>query len=241
MLSIAICDDEMVEIKNIIQALYIVLDEKVSLDYYTDYNELLDACQAGKEYDIYFLDILMPGMTGINVAHLINEYNRDALIVFITSSREYALEAFGVKAVRYLLKPIEHNALKEAIDYCKSLMKNTKKTWLVKTQRGIVTIDMNDITYIESYNRAMNIHKSDGSTILSSSLRSSFEDALKEILENPVFIQVHKSYVVNMNYVDTYGSSLLYLEDGDEIPISKNKSKDVKTKFLKFMADRNKL
>ncbi|MCL2774924.1 MAG: response regulator [Oscillospiraceae bacterium] len=98
-IKIAVCDDELLHIENIRNAL-----PDLEMDIYTSPFLLFEAVKDGKEYDVLFLDIIMPGFDGISLAREIREINEDMIIVFITSKMEFMQTGYEVRAFRYLLK-----------------------------------------------------------------------------------------------------------------------------------------
>ena len=108
MLKIAICDDEQ-DYREIIEQMlnrYIKdTDIEAQIDIFTNPSELIDATENGTIYDIYLLDIYMPGITGMSFATELRSRDIKSSVIFLTSSTDHALEAFGVNATHYLLKP----------------------------------------------------------------------------------------------------------------------------------------
>lgn len=109
MLQIAICDDNIDELSNMVQ---LINQYRTSRNFSCEYAvfpngfELISTLEKGKLFDIYCLDIIMPGFTGIDVAKEIRCFDKNAPIIFFTSSPDFALESYSVKAINYILKPI---------------------------------------------------------------------------------------------------------------------------------------
>ncbi len=119
MLQLAICDDNIDELSNMVQLINQYRSSKnLDCEYAVFSNgfELVSALEKGKRFDIYCLDIIMPGFTGIDVAKEIRTYDKTAPILFFTSSPEFALESYSVKAINYVLKPISKDMLFITLD-----------------------------------------------------------------------------------------------------------------------------
>lgn len=124
MLQIAVCDDNIDELSNMVQLInQYRLSKNINLDYAAFSNgfELVSALEKGKRFDIYCLDIIMPGYTGIDVANEIRSFDKNAPILFFTSSSEFALESYSVKAINYVLKPISKEKLSSLLMKCWSM------------------------------------------------------------------------------------------------------------------------
>ncbi|MGN1050970.1 MAG: LytR/AlgR family response regulator transcription factor, partial [Acutalibacteraceae bacterium] len=190
----------------------------------------------GNSFDIFLLDMIMPDMNGISLAREIAKKVKAPIIIFLTASKDHALEAYGVRAIRYLLKPVDTDSLSEAITLAYSQLKSRKKekTFCIKTADGIQKIKYSHILYAEMAMRAIHIYKFDGNKIVSNIMRKSFEEEMAPLLNDKCFVQIHKSYIVNMDYIDTLGKSELTLFTGTKLPISRNHQSGTKKKFMEY-------
>lgn len=107
----------------------------------------------------------------------------------------------------------------------------------VNTAKGIQKISYQEIEYIENSARTLHVFTTDGREIISKYLRTSFESNLQKILENKHFIQVHKSFIVNLNYVKLYDPAQMTMHSGRQIPISKSRQPNVKRTYLKYTSE----
>ncbi|MEZ7901584.1 MAG: two-component system LytT family response regulator [Urechidicola sp.] len=202
--------------------------------------------------EVVFLDICMPsGTEGLTLLDEIE--NKDFLVVFVTAFKEYALKAFNANAVHYLLKPIDIDELIEAekkieerlsllnsnpetkIDYQKtlentaqSIRTKSNKKLTISHSRGIKIIDQADIEYIEAKGNCTDIFFKDKTRYTDTRTLKVYENLL-----NPnQFFRTHKSYIINLNYLKEYLTSLgnvALLTSGKEIPVSRNKTKEFTT------------
>lgn len=142
MLQIAICDDNIDELSNMIQ---LINDYRASKNLNCEYAvfpngfDLIATLEKGKRFDLYCLDIIMPGFMGIEVAKEIRHIDKTAPIIFFTSSPEFALESYSVKAINYVLKPVTQEKLFITLDEVLEQMEAVKDEdmVIVKSTEGI--------------------------------------------------------------------------------------------------------
>lgn len=242
-MKIVVCDDsieDLAEIEGLLTK-YKEINPNIRIDVeqFSDAVKLYQRIQENKLADIYILDMIMSEKTGIDIGTLIRSSSKESIIVYITSSDDFAMEAYGVRAVRYLLKPVGEEQFFEAIDYALSLTKLEKEiTYSVKTKNGPIAVPYSKIEYIENYSRTLNICLANGESIKSIFIRKSFDEEIKEIAQDKRFIQVHKSFLINMNYVNKLTQSSILLESGKSIPVSKKRAADVRKKYLLYVNER---
>lgn len=242
-MKLVVCDDSMEDLEKIkgLLAKYTQTNKSVRLEteYFKDSVELYRQIQAKMHSDIYILDMIMSRRTGIDIGTLIRSTDEKSVIIYITSSDDFAFEAYGVRAVRYLLKPVRQELFTEALDYAiLSISRETKDAvFTVKTKEGLVSIPCSKIEYIENYSRTLNICLTDGKNIQSIFIRRSFDEETRQIAENSSFLQVHKSFLINLYHVDKLAPGNIIMESGARIPVSKARSADVKKEYLKFVSE----
>lgn len=244
-MKITICDDS---IKDLLKIEKLLLKYKslhpnkdFELEKFSDPSRVYQKILEGKLTDIYILDMLMPRRTGIDLGKQIRMSSHESVIIYITASDDYALDAYGVHAVRYLLKPIDEYKLYEALDYALSYTKvKSESMYLIKTQNGLLQRPYSKIEYIENIGRKQEVHMSDGETLKSLFIRKSFEEETKEAAIRENFLQVHKSFLVNLDYVKQLTSDSIIMESGKQIPVSKAKAARVKREYLLFVSEKYK-
>jgi Response regulator of the LytR/AlgR family len=241
-MKIVVCDDSIEDLTEIERLLtkYKEINSNTNLEVeqFSHAAKLYQKIQEKELADIYILDMIMSEKTGIDIGTLIRSSNRQSVIVYITSSDDFALEAYGVRAVRYLLKPVSEEQFFEALDYALSLTKlETEKIYPVKTKNGLVAIPYSKIEYIENYSRVLNIFQTDGESVKSIFIRKSFDEEIREIAQDKRFMQVHKSFLINMNYVNKLTQNTILMESGKSIPISKKRVVNVRKEYLLFVSD----
>jgi DNA-binding LytR/AlgR family response regulator len=207
---IAICDDEPLHIDKIRS---ILLDEET--DNYTKPANLLNAITAGKRYDVLFLDIMMPEIDGISLARELRELDEDMLIVFITSKIEFMQTGYEVKAFRYLLKDqIDTGLPKIWKDIEKELLNRADTYFTYEFERKTYRYPCRDILYLESNLRRIILHTNRDTAALYGKL-----DDLA--IKYPMFVRVHKSFLVNRRHIRSISAGMVVLSNGDVLPISR--------------------
>lgn len=199
---------------------------------------------------IVFLDIQMPQMSGIEVARrLLYKNENTPIVIFVTAYDQFALEAFEVNAIDYLLKPIREERLEKSlkkiisterekpskdkldklIEYIQLNNKKAPQRISVYHQDRLIPIETKDIIYITTEDRNTIIHSRKGKFETNHTLNE-----LMENLDSTVFFRSHKSYIVNLNYIESiepwFNSTYnINLKDNDDvIPVSRNYFKEFK-------------
>lgn len=214
-MKIAICDDIQ---KDLYQIKSLILDycEKAMLeseiDLYTDGSVLLSHVAWGA-YDLYLLDIYMEPVGGMEVAHRIRQVDGAAEIIFITASPDFALEGFGLHAIGYLLKPLTQNALTSLLDHHSHRFLRSARYITIKHDRSDRKILRKSIIYVEVYGKQTILHTSEGMCRTWTSL-----DEVERQLDGEPFLRCHRSYLVNMEYIERMVGADFVLEDGTKIP-----------------------
>lgn len=241
MLRIAICDDNQEEALQIFQLIQQYQELHMELDihaelFFTGQN-IIDSLNSGNQYDIYLLDIMFPDINGLTIAKCIRKKQAVSIIIFLTSSPDYSLEAYGVKALQYILKPINSEKLFSPLeDAIEILDKVTSRIIPVNTSNGMVQIRIANITYIECTNRILYVHLIDGSIVKSRNIRGAFEHEMKALLEDSRFARPHQSFIINMIYAQRLSAHEFVMEDNSTVPISQKRYADIKKQYLNFIA-----
>lgn len=236
-LRLAVCDDtesERLWISG--QAEDILRAERIGhyMVKYDSAGALLEAIVAGADFHVLLLDVMMDGLTGMELARALRQRQNQASIIFISSNREMALCGYEVSAARYLAKPVEPQKLREALLYCHKCWQEKwqeKKEILLPTDEGQHRTSLSDIFYVEAYDRGTRFALKEGMV----DTRLKFSEVLT-MLPEPAFIQCHRSYVVNMALVQRIYPNAFQMASGFQVPISKHRSMEVNRKFMAYLA-----
>lgn len=239
MLQIAICDDNIEELSNMVQLLNLYRASKnFSCDYAVFPNgfELISTLEKGKRFDIYCLDIIMPGIMGIDVAKEIRDYDKAAPILFFTSSPEFALQSYSVRAINYVLKPISKEKLFITFDEMLEQIKSQKDedALIVKSNDGIQKILISNLTFAEVIGRNVLYHLRSGKVI---ECTEPFSSACEKLLKYGCFMKPHRSFLVNMQYIDTIENHQVTLQTLSSVPIAQGKAREIKQQYLSYQME----
>jgi DNA-binding LytR/AlgR family response regulator len=240
MIQIAICDDNALELKNtndIVQDFAKAAPgTDISVRTFTSAFELVDYISARGGFHIYLLDILMPNINGIKVGESIREKDDLAVIIYLTSSADYALKSFGVYAFQYLLKPVSASQLHGVLNKAFLKIDQEKQNVIsLKTKDGISVIRYHQIISVEYSNHCLRFYLSDGTTAVSVCLREPFETTANELQKDRRFVRPHVSFVINMRYVRTITSKGFSMTNGSFIAISRKNYTEIKKKYIDFL------
>ncbi|MEG0778370.1 MAG: LytTR family DNA-binding domain-containing protein [Oscillospiraceae bacterium] len=217
---IAICDDdssELSRISSLLNAYRLENDVKLTYKTYLSAAELLSTMKCN-QYDLLLLDILMPGFSGIDAAREVRGFDSSVNIIFLTSSPEFALESYSVKARDYMLKPVSKEKLFSTLNIIFNEEKPVLDGLSVKTQNGMARILFAKLAFVEVVNKRLHFHISDGSVREVCAPLSEYEEKL---LSRPEFIKVHRSYIVNMEQMCELTSNGFISHNGSTVPISR--------------------
>lgn len=170
----------------------------------------------GNTVDLIFLDIQMPGITGIEFAKTIS---RRTLIVFTTAYSEYALDSYEVDAIDYLIKPVEPERFRKAADkalaYSSLLMQDEKENiepaaddyFFVKSDRKYFKVNFEDILFVEGLKDYVILQLEEQRIITRMNLK-----AMNELLPKSLFLRVNKSYIVNTARIEAFDNNDLFIK-----------------------------
>ena len=243
MLRIAICDNDQKDLRKLLELVDAYLSAHPGTDSgicsFYEPAELSECLNKGLNFDLFLLDILMPGIDGIEIGHLIRLREPDAPIIYTTSSQEFALNAFENHALRYLVKPVKQDELDSALDLAFSLCTEAKSAvYAVKTGEGVVTLSSDNIIYIENRGRTAVYVLDGGRSVSSVKIRSSFEDSVAPIQDDQDFMRPHKSYFVNMRHIQMMTRDTITMDNGQTVPVSRRCSQIVTQQYLKYVSQR---
>ena len=193
-----------------------------------------------EDFEITFLDIEMNKLSGIDVAkHIRKEQEKSgkdkSIIIFITGYREYMEDAFDVNAFHYLTKPIDdkkfHTVFERAIKELSAKMANQKLSVIVKFNGMQKKIFLKDIYYIESNNKKVVFHTSDGEV----SSYGKMDEWEKELGDS--FYRCHRGYIVNLEKITAYNVDTIDIINGDSLILAQKKYSDFIKAYMRYAKD----
>ncbi len=231
MLSIAVCDDEIIECARMAEKIRGTLEEMKVPCFLRQFNSGEELLQSGENFDIVFLDIIMDGLDGMKTAERIRQKDSCRLLIFISSSREYVFDSYDVEAFWYLVKPVETVKLKKVLQ--RAVLKTEAASHdfiLVNRERKKQKIFLQDILYFEIRGRLIDIHKTGGVSDYYGKI-----SILEEELREKGFFRCHKSYLIHLKYVKGYNRQEVVLDNGEMIPVSKRRYEEFCKALLDYM------
>lgn len=236
MLTIGICDDELEIRTNIRESIIKALindNTEYQIKEFSKGDDVIKYISSGNEIDILFLDIQMDGLDGMETAHKLREYDRTTEILFVTSVLGKMSEAFKVRAFRFINKPIEYEVIEKNLKECVIEIARKRGCFLkIKTETGFSKVYSRDIVYIEVLNRIVKLYTKEGDFEYRGTLGETMEN-----LEKQLFVQCHRSYVVNLIYIKEVRNKDVIMKDGSVVPISRGKYKEVINRYFSAVGE----
>lgn len=236
---IAVCEDATADAQIIVSALeqYALARPQANcfISVFSNASELLES---GEGFDCYLLDVLMNGKNGIELAQELRRRGDGGRVLFLTSSPDYALPAFGVHAADYLLKPISTGELFRALDAAEEGLAlrrlRPSRPFVFRTPGGLRTVCIQDILYVEIMGHTPFFHLT-GEVVRGSELRISFEASVAPLIESGCFLRPHRSYFINALHVVSLTSQSIRLDNGASIPVTRMRSAATKARYLEYL------
>ena len=217
---IALCDDQQDHLEQI-RKLVLSWNNKpcdLTVNCFDNGDSLLQAHRTAP-FDIIFLDVIMPLLDGMETARELRQADKIVKLVFLTTSPEYAVDAFGVKASKYLIKPLDPAKLHLCLDELSQEIQTAVRRICVKSPHALHRIAIADIEYVESQNKRILFVLAGGHTILSNEPLYAYEEKLT--LEDG-FFKCSRSFIVNIHRIDTFTSKEIRTQSGARISISRS-------------------
>lgn len=239
MLTIAICDDSHEQQRLIQKAIEKYFkthnDYSIQVTCYDNPLQFLEALDQNGGYDILLLDIFMPGINGTEVAKEIRKRGDKTEIVFLTSSDDFAVSAFSLKAAHYLVKPYAQSEFDEAMDRAVAFFakSNVLKLSFKLTGGGVKTVDIDDILYIESYKHEQLIQIKNGDVLSIRESLNSLQEQLDE-LSPQQFLSPYKGYIVNLKAVHSVEPDCMKLYGNKSVPIARRSFRELTDKYFAY-------
>lgn len=224
MVRIAVCDDNEIQrelMEDILLEFTATCPAEIQVATFSGGRELLDAVSSKGAFDIYILDLIMPGINGMEVATTLRIMNDPGKIIFLTATLDYAVASYDVNAFYYMVKPVEQGKLFRVLNNAVDEILSASTTVLVRTPNGDVSLDVNDILYVDLDNRSLHYHMRDGRVADSLTIRTPFRDAVAPLLADSQFTLCGVSLVLNLRYIDTLDAESVLLRDGSLLYPSK--------------------
>lgn len=236
MIKFAICDDEPAMARELASYLARYLEEHevtaCSVSSFSSGRALLEAADG---FDVIFLDIQMEEPDGMETARLLRGQGNHSLLVFVTVLMELVFDAFQVEAYDYLTKPLDAARFARTMDrVLQTLEQRTAASIVIQQGSGCEVVPLSDVVYCEVLGRKVYLHKKDGTV-------TGYYDRLEQ-LERRMdrrFFRCHRSYLVNLDHVRGCQAGQVLLSQGERIPVSRLRERDLTGALLLHMKKRD--
>lgn len=183
-------------------------------------------------FELIFLDIFLPGLSGMDAARKIRETDPAVMLIFITASPDFALDGFLVDAASYVVKPVARERMESVLRRSfQHFARNSRVIEVPAGRQGRIGIPLSGVQYAEVYGRSVLFHLNSG--VVETRLPL---DEIEGMLGGEPFLRCHRCYIVNMNYVEDMRSEDFLMRNGDIVPMRKNGRKEVRMAMAGFMA-----
>lgn len=237
---LALCDDDQNELERTGQILSSYLASHPELDgslaCFSSPYDLSEQMSAQGGFHAYFLDVMMPGMDGIQLGKRIRMAGDKAPIVYLTSSPDFAVASYGVRAYGYLLKPVQRSDLEQLLEELAALWRDEAQRPIpVRTATGAMLVYPGDLMYMEVQGHAFHYHLSNGQTVKSIANQGALDAAAAPLLAGSCFVKINRGQVVNMSYITGLSGNDFFLPDGTALHISRLLAAQVKNCYMDYI------
>lgn len=217
---IAVCEDNLTELNTITSLLDAYkLERRIPMHYRAFSNATEFLASVEKEaFSLYLLDIIMPGINGIDVAKEIRLTDKFSDIIFITSVPDFAYDSYKVHALDYILKPITAKHLFDLLDRIHLNEKKLEEALTLKRNSILVRIPFSQLSFVEVNGKHLYFNMSDGTV---HEMPGKLKDFAPLLLDRPEFMQTHRSYIVNMFHVSEFSQTGVITFSNKHIPVSR--------------------
>lgn len=224
MISVCIVEDDLEQanlLKNYIERYGAARKEQFAIAYLPDGIDLVDDYNG--QFDIILLDIQMKHLDGMAAAEKIRKVDSDVIIIFITSTVQYAVQGYAVDALGYVLKPVPYTQFEQLFEKASSRVKSKQQHLYIKVSVDDrqIKLDCENVHYIESQRNNVILHCNDGDYVTAGPLKR-----FDEMLAEHGFSKCHNAYIINLSYVEAVQKEEVILTSGEVLPISRARKKE---------------
>ena len=235
MFKIAVCDDE----QPYLEKTYAMLeryakahDLELTAEIFDSASALLDAIEDGIYHSIYLLDIYMPGVTGMSIATELRNRDIKSPIIFLTSSTDHALEAFGVDATHYLLKPYTKDSFYVGMDKAmQSIASHKNDSVILKVDNDYRSILVSKLIYCEAEDKYQRLYLKNGERLL---VRITGTELYKQLSAFDCFYRCGRAHIVNLNHIRKVGQDGAAFKDGVQLLLPRSVLAGLRKAFFDY-------
>lgn len=239
---IALCDDETAELDRTEQIIkdYEKKHQQTEflIERFENANELLYKVKE-KIFapDFIFMDIYMPGKMGTEVVRELRSMGNESKIIFLTTSREHALEAYDMDAVQYLVKPVSEEKLFSVLDkFLPGTEEKRPRYLLFKIDGKIQRVAVNDMIYCEAQGKIQRLYLADHTQYV---LHMTMAEIYEMLSEYPEFVRVGIAYIVNLDHVDNLNAQEVRMDNGRRIYLPRGSYQILRERYFGYYCGEN--
>ncbi|WP_419822805.1 LytR/AlgR family response regulator transcription factor [Anoxybacterium hadale] len=237
MINIAICDDEPQEIERARSLLTRYIQEhpqyEITIHSYAAPLELLSYVAENGGFDALLLDVYMAGILGTEAARELRNLGDDCEIIFLTTSRDHAIDAFEVNAAQYLVKPYTESGIFSSLDkILHRINADRRHTITLKTSEGITRIAPRNVVFTETgRNNYQIIHTTQGKKL---EVRMTASELFEMLSQNKLFVRCGASINLNLKYIRQISKDAITFDTGEHLAYPYRAYQKLKAEFLRF-------
>lgn len=237
-IKIAVVDDNRTDRENLIKDLEVFSSVVPSANFIVEQfesgNSFLDVYSSGK-YQLVFFDIQMEGLNGIESANRLRLVDTDTLIVFCSTSREYAFDAFPIHPFDYLVKPYSQERINTVLSEMIRVVSQEEPSIEVKIPRDMVKVELRSIVAVSSRGHNVDIFMENSKPLVSTMRFSELEE---QLLVDPRFLSCNRGIIINMDHVLSLDDDIFRMKDGSIYPLRVRERSRIVSNYTKYMLSR---
>jgi len=234
---IALCDDDVKQRQlthKLLNSYFSLRSTAAKIWEYSSGQALLNA-MFDEAFDLYLLDIVMPEMDGIDLGAELRKSDESGVIIYLTTSPDFALQGYSVKAASYLLKPVQEDELFRALDDAfKAITNRREQSIMVKTADGMSRLLLDHILYVEQTERAPRYHLKDGSYVVGVTIQTSFQDTIRPLLADKRFYLCGASFVLNLHCIKSINKAAVLFVGGQQTTVPRRAAAELNTAWIHY-------
>ncbi len=242
MISIAICDDEQKLLDELKQNLNVFfMNTAVKISTFLSADDLISEVMENGAFDIYILDVIMPKLNGIELGIKLRQNGDNGVIIYLTSTTEYAVMSYDVGAFFYLLKPVNNDKLICVLNRAVKIITDRKNKGIaVKTHDGVKFLHFDEIMYAELKDRAVCYTTSSEEKVISQYLRVPFREACAKLLNDGRFVMCGASFCVNLGFIKALEKNFIILKNDTKLSLPQKVVYNIRAQWLDFWLEERK-
>ena len=205
-----------------------------SIDEYSSGVDFITHYESGK-YSLIFIDIQMPDMNGIESANRLRSIDSETLIVFCSTSREYAFDAFPIHPFDYLVKPYSQERMNSVLSEMIRAVSKEEPSIEIRIPRDTITVPLKSIVSATSHGHSIEIIIDDGNRLLSTLKYSDLEE---QLLLDSRFMSCNRGVIINMDHVRSLDGDTFRMNNGSYFPLRVRERSKIISRYTKYMLSR---